>query len=156
MIKHKHYSGGLMVLIGLGTAFESWQYSIGTLAHMGPGYYPFALGILLIIIGALIAFTPDSPDEAQADAAHVTVRENLSKHARAWVAVLGGMVAFIVLGEYGGLIPATFALVALAALGDPKNSLRDCVLLGAGVVAFAVIAFHYGMQMQFPLFTFGN
>ena len=40
-------------------AFVVWQastYSIGTVAKMGPGYFPLVLGILLTIVGLAVTF----------------------------------------------------------------------------------------------------
>ena len=64
--------------------------------------------------------------------------------------VQGGL---IILGTYGGLVPATFSLVFISALGDHNNSVKQSFWLAVGVTAFTVAVFHYGMQMQFPLFT---
>jgi hypothetical protein len=43
----------------------------------------------------------------------------------------------------------------MSALGDPKNSVKASFWLAIGVVAFAIVAFHYGLQLQFPLFSWG-
>lgn len=155
MIKQKFLSAGLMVLIGIGTTVGSFNYNIGEIARMGPGYYPLILGVTLTLLGLLIAFTPDSPDEMLADRQRQAFMASVRSHLRAWVACVGGVIAFIILGKWGGLVPATFVLIFMAAQGDPKNSVPASLLLAAGVTAFAVAVFHYGMQMQFPLFTWG-
>jgi len=153
MRRHKYYSAGFILLIGAATAAGSLQYQMGTLARMGPGYFPLLLGGLLVAIGLLMAVTPDSPDEVRADSEQEPFAVIIRRHLRPWSAVVGGMLAFIVLGKHGGLVPATFTLIFVAALGDRSNSLKACFWLAVGVVAFAVIAFHYGLRMQFPLFT---
>ncbi len=155
MIKQKFLSAGLMVLIGIGTTVGATEYQLGSLARMGPGYYPLALGVILTLLGLLIAFTPDSPDEVVADHGRRHFMETVRSHVRPWVACIGGMLAFIVLGKWGGLVPATLVLIFVAAQGDPKNSLKASLLLAIGVTVFAVAVFRYGMQMQFPLFSWG-
>ncbi|HWK70641.1 MAG TPA: tripartite tricarboxylate transporter TctB family protein [Burkholderiaceae bacterium] len=154
MYKQKYYSAGFMLLIGVATALGSWGYNMGTMARMGPGYFPLLLGVLLAFIGILIAVTPDSPDEIRADAEHEPFVVVARRRLRPWGAAVGGVLAFIVVGRYG-LVPATFALIFCSALGDPKNSLKASFWLAAGVAAFAVAAFHYGLQLQFPLFSWG-
>ena len=54
---HKDVWGGaLMVAIGAGVVWwTALQYPIGTLQRMGPGYFPLALGIILMATGACIA-----------------------------------------------------------------------------------------------------
>lgn len=155
MHKHKYYSAGFMLLIGVATALGSLKYSMGTLARMGPGYFPLLLGILLALVGILLAITPESPDEISAHAQRKPFKAMVRQRLRPWSATITSIVAFILVGKYGGLVPATFTLIFLAALGDPKNSIKASVWLAIGVVTFAVIAFHYGLRMQFPLFTWG-
>lgn len=152
MHKQKYYSAGFMLLIGVFTALGSVDYGMGTLGRMGPGYFPLLLGILLSVIGILIAVTPDSPDEIRADEQQEPLSAIVRRHIRPWSATVGGIIAFIVIGKFGGLVPATFVLIFVSALGDPKNSLKASFWLAVGVVAFAIAAFHYGLQLQFPLF----
>ena len=66
------------------------------------------------------------------------------------------MGVFVLLGAYGGLVPATFASVFIAAMGDRKNTWKSAALLGVVMVVFGVIVFHYGLRVQLPLFAWGN
>jgi hypothetical protein len=137
-----------MMLIGIGTTIGSLDYGLGTLARMRPGYFPLLLGILLMMISALIIATPSIPEEEQDVSSP-------GAHYRPWVFVAIGVVAFMVLGKFGGLVPATFALIFLSALGDRSNSMKAALALAVGMTVMAVGVFHYAMQMQFPLFTWG-
>ena len=53
--KRDFYAGGLMMLLGLGVALKGSSYRAGTLMHMGPGFMPTALGIILVLLGIAIA-----------------------------------------------------------------------------------------------------
>jgi len=154
-VRHKYYAGGLVVLIGMAAALGSRAYNMGTLARMGPGYFPLLLGIILALVGLLILVMPDTPEEVRANAQRMSLKTVVQSRLRPWGATAGGVVAFIVLGRYGGLVPATFVLILMAALGDRNNSLKACFWLAVGVVAFAVVAFHYGLGLQFALFSWG-
>jgi hypothetical protein len=44
---------------------------------------------------------------------------------RGWLCICSSIVAFAVIGKYGGLLPATFAIVFIAALGDRQNTLLN-------------------------------
>ena len=44
-------AGGLMILFGLVAAVNGPNYHVGTLMHMGPGFMPTALGVILILLG---------------------------------------------------------------------------------------------------------
>ncbi len=50
------WSGLMFVATGLGFAAGATNYSFGTSARPGPGYFPFGLGILLAMLGALVLF----------------------------------------------------------------------------------------------------
>jgi len=155
MRRQKYYSAGFICLLGAATALASLKYGLGTLARMGPGYFPLMLGAVLVVIGLIIAVTPEAAETTHTGEAEThSVKTLIARHLRPWSAVVGGMIAFVLLGHHGGLIPATFALIFIAALGDRSNSVQACFWLAIGVVAFAVVAFHYGLRLQFPLFQF--
>ncbi|AHL73821.1 membrane protein [Stutzerimonas stutzeri] len=136
-------SSGLILLIGLGTLLGSLNYEAGTSARMGPGYFPMVLGALLLLIGVLHLATPSASGQDE--------EEDGPPQYRGWVCVIGGMLAFIVLGAYAGLIPATFSLIFISALGDKENSLTTAALLALCMTVIAVLVFSYGLQIQFPL-----
>lgn len=48
------YAGLMFVIFGGLAAWLSTSYSMGTGARMGPGYFPFWLGIVLAALGALV------------------------------------------------------------------------------------------------------
>lgn len=155
MLRQKYLSGGVLFAIGMATALGAREYQLGTMARMGPGYYPLLLGFVMMFLGLLIAVTPESSDETEADQLRKPLAQTLRDHGRPWIAAIGGMVLFIVLGKYGGLAVATFGMVFVTALGDHNNPLKHCFWLAVAVTAFAVLVFHYAMGLQFPLFTWG-
>ena len=59
MFQHRRdfCAGGLMILFGLVAAVNGPNYHIGTLTRMGPGFMPTVLGVVLIILGVMIAGT---------------------------------------------------------------------------------------------------
>ena len=137
-----------MLFIGMATVLGSMSYKVGTLARMGPGYFPLLVGAALMLVALLIAITPPDVHEEATVAA-------FSPQYRAWALVVGAIVLFIVLGRYGGLVPATFALAFVASLADKKNSLKTAMAVAVTLSVMAVVVFHYGLQMQFPLLRWG-
>ncbi|WAI86245.1 MULTISPECIES: tripartite tricarboxylate transporter TctB family protein [Achromobacter] len=142
-----------MVLIGLGAIYGGTNYHIGSLSHMGPGFFPAALGGLLALTGVLIAMsarsgesTPPAPGDGHAHGL---------PDVRGSVCIILGILAFLLLGEYGGLLPATFAVVFISALGDRKNTIKQAILLAIAMSAIAVVVFWWALQLQMPLFRWG-
>ncbi len=147
-IRKDHVGGGLMFIIGVGAALQGATYKVGTLSRMGPGYFPIVLGTILALIGAAI-FVMAGVGEAQA------AKEKLPPEWRAWFCIGFSIVAFMAVGLYGGLIPATVAIVLISALADRKNTLKDAILLSAAMTVIAVVVFWWALQVPFPLFRWG-
>jgi uncharacterized membrane protein len=149
--KRDFYAGGLMTLLGAAITLNSTTYSTGTLMHMGPGMFPFILGIVLTFIGVLILgtalVTPLSDDEA-------ILPKN--REWRGWGCILAGPILFIIFGEFFGMVAGTFACVFVSALGDRTATLKSSLVLAAGVTFFGVLLFSYVLQLPFPMFRWGH
>ena len=145
----RDYLGGvLMIALGVAAAFQGATYRIGTLSRMGPGFFPVALGVILALAGIAIAVTARFEEDAVDTKA-------LPPEWRAWFCICVGIVAFVVLGKYGGLLPATFAIVFVSALGDRGNKPLPAAILALACVVVAVVVFRFALQLQFPLFQWG-
>lgn len=144
---------GLIVLFGSAIAYAGHGYGVGTLEHMGSGFVPLAIGAALVVVGLLLGLAALlSPNDA--DGSPHMQHMNLSglPDLRGGVCIVAGVMAFVVLGEHAGLVPATFASVFIAALGDRKNSVRDAALLAGVMVALALIVFSWALKVQMPAF----
>jgi hypothetical protein len=142
--KRALYSAAVVFLIGVGTTIHSLQYNIGTPARLGPGAFPLMIGVGLVLISFFLLFESKDELEEEEEAGFLL-------QYRGWGLVMVGAILFIVLGKHGGLIPATFASVFVAALGDRDTSFVSAFFLALGVTVFAVVVFHYGLSMPIPL-----
>jgi len=50
------WSGLMFIAVGLGFAWGATEYSFGSSARPGPAYFPFGLGILMAVLGAMVLF----------------------------------------------------------------------------------------------------
>ena len=148
-IKRDYYAGALMILIGLIAAQDARNYSIGSLHHMGPGYFPVALGVILVFLGVLIAGTASTGAAADDESTPIHVEW------RGWACVIAGPILFIVFATFGGLLPATFACVFVSALGDRDTTLKGAVILAACTTVFGIILFSYFLQIPMPIINWG-
>jgi len=150
IVKRDFYAGGLMVLIGLGIALKGSTYRAGTLMHMGPGFLPTALGIVLVLIGIAIAVAALAPGEPEHGGESI-LPENPQWWA--WLCILASPVCFIFFGRYFGMIPGTFMCVFVAALGDKGATWRSTIILSTVVTVFGVALFSYFLQVPMPILT---
>jgi hypothetical protein len=74
---------------------------------------------------------------------------------RGTVCIVLGTLAFLLFGKYGGMIPATFAIVFISALGDRSNSIKQAFLLSVAMCVIAAVVFSWALQLQLPMFTWG-
>lgn len=134
----------LLILMGAAIVAQGLTYKMGELTRMGAGFIPVMLGIALMLVGIAISVTAEPGGFGTA--------QSRPSEWRGWLCVLGGVMAFAVLGALAGLVPATLLSVFIAAMGDRANSVRDSAILAVGVTGVGVLVFVYGLRMPFPLF----
>lgn len=143
----------LLAAIGAVVAIEGYTYHLGTPVRMGPGLVPFVLGLLMILVAILIAAT------AGMSAPRFPAKKKEARDSRGtirgWVCILGGVVSFVVLGRYGGLVPASFVTVFVSALGDREATIKGSALLALVLTVCGVLIFHYALRIQLPLLQWG-
>ncbi|MFF7400408.1 tripartite tricarboxylate transporter TctB family protein [Achromobacter sp. NPDC008082] len=149
-VRREAWAAGTMIVLGLGAIAQASTYTLGSLARMGPGMFPAILGVLLVFLGLIIAKMAASPVAAEEDAEEIPPPE-----WRGWGCIIGGLLAFILVGKFGGLVPATFVLVFISAMGDRQHTWRSAAALAVGVTILGVAVFSWALQLQFPLFRWG-
>lgn len=147
-IRKDHYAGALMFLIGVAAALQGSAYRIGALSRMGPGYFPLALGVILAFIGATIFIMAGM-------GAPPVEKKRPPPEWRAWLLICSSIVAFAVIGRYGGLVVASFAIVFISALADRQNSVTNAILLSAAMTVISVVVFWWALKLAIPLFRWG-
>ena len=50
------WSGLMFLVVGIAFAWGATTYNFGSSARPGPGYFPFGLGVLLALLGAMVLF----------------------------------------------------------------------------------------------------
>jgi hypothetical protein len=161
--RYRDCCGGLLlIVIGLGAAFQAQSYHVGSLRRMGPGFFPAALGIILALAGTVLltsAIAANAPADTAAntgqnDRQHaIAAQSRYAPEWRGWLCICLSVVAFALLAEYTGLLPATFVCVFIAALGDRDNSVRDALLLSIGMSIAGIVVFWWGLGIILPLLS---
>ena len=146
------FSGLMFTLVGGGFAWGATNYTIGTGARMGPGYFPMLLGIFLAVLGALIMF--------YSLVEHKEDRELIGKFAwKPIVFILGANVVFGILlaglPSLGvpamGLIAAIYALVFIASKAGDTFVFKDVFILATILSAGSYLAFIVLLKLQMPV-----
>jgi len=118
---------------------------------MGPGFFPIILGVIMTCLGMLIAGVAATAAAVDDDQLIMPKPE-----WRAWGCILAGPTLFIILGNLGGLIPATFACVFVSAMGDRDSTVKSALILATGVTICGVGLFSYILQVSLPMWRWGS
>jgi hypothetical protein len=137
-----------MILFGLIMALKGPTYQLGTLMHMGPGFLPTVLGVILILLGIAIAGSALTAAEGEDEDILPEKPEWL-----AWGCILASPLVFMLFGSYGGMAPGTFACVFVAAMGDREATIKNSAILAAVITIFGVGLFAYILQVPMPVFA---
>lgn len=136
-------AGLIYVLAGAGFSLGALNYKLGDPARMGPGWFPFWIGILLIAVGIATAATGLKPDTAP------DKLQRLELSTLAWI--IGSVVLFGLLLTKGGLVLALAALVLVSSRGSHEFTWRGTLLALVVLIVFSVGVFIYGINLQIPL-----
>ena len=147
------WGGTLFAVIGLlfaliargfpGLAFMP-GYSMGTPARMGPGFFPFYLGVLLFLLGLVIAI-----GGIRGKPGPETAVEKF--HWGPILYVLGSVVMFGLLLKPIGMLLAGLLLVIVASLGSHEFKLKPVLILGVILAVFCAFVFVGGLKLPIPL-----
>jgi hypothetical protein len=120
-------------------------YAMGTPARMGPAFFPFWLGMILALLGIVIAVN-GYRRQGDADAAFPKFH---------WIPiayVLGAVILFGLILKAVGMLIAGIILVFIASYGNPeKVSVRATSFLAVGLVVFCALVFVWGLKLPIPL-----
>ncbi len=111
------WSGVMFIAVGLAFAWFATSYPMGSAARMGPGWFPFWLGILMALLGALVligSLLPGSP------------RDRVERFDwRTTGLVLGGVLLFGLLMKPLGLYLALLVLVGVSSAAAISSAGRQ-------------------------------
>ncbi|MGH8784645.1 MAG: tripartite tricarboxylate transporter TctB family protein [Cupriavidus necator] len=136
-------SGLLFMLVGFGFSWVARGYSMGTAAKMGPGYFPFWLGIVLALLGALVLWGSLSSKMEEDSLARWDIKTLL------WI--LGSVVLFGLMLKPLGMVLSVLVLVLVSSMASHEFSWKGAILNAIILVLISLGAFVYGINLQMPV-----
>jgi len=135
------WSGVLFVAVGIGALVLGSKYTLGSAARMGPGYFPRMLGILLVVLGGVLALR-----------ALATVGPPVPRF-RWWptVLVLGSVVVFGLIVQTVGLALSTLLLILVASAASPEFRWKEALVAGVVLATLATAVFIVGLKLTLPI-----
>ena len=142
---HRDFWAGLMFLVvGVGFAIGATNYSMGTSARPGAGYFPLGLGVLTALLGAVILF----------EALTIETEDGEPVGRIAWRPMI---VIFLTIMVFGALLPRLGMiltipiLIVMTSLAGDEFHWRG-VAINAAVLTFSSwVIFVWGLKLTMPL-----
>ena len=149
----KDFFAGLMFLgVGVAFAWGATNYSLGSGARMGPGYFPLMLGVLMAVLGAAITFKSLVVETVGGDKVGKWAWKPLFFIIAANV-VFGVMLAGVPALKIPafGLIVAIYAVTFIASMAEAGWKVKNTFILATVLAIGSYIAFVMALKLQFPV-----
>jgi len=140
----KDVAAGLLY-VGFGAAFSlgALNYKLGDPARMGPGWFPFWIGVLLVIVGVFTAYTG-----VRSTAAEEKVKK-LELGSVAWI--IAAVVLFGLLLQPLGMVASLAVLVLVSSRASHEFTWKGAIAVAAALIVFSSAVFIWGINLQISL-----
>lgn len=134
------WAGILFIVTGILFMILSRQYSLGTAAKMGPGYFPTILGGLMAVLGLMVLLPAFKGPQVK------VTRIELRMILLVLVAVAVYAMALPTLG----FIVALFLLILISSFASHEFNLKTTLISSVVLLGFSWLVFVKGLELQFP------
>lgn len=142
--KTKDFKAGLLFMFfGVAAMGISATYRIGTAARMGPGYFPFALGGVLTVLGLVVSLGSLARGQEK--------RETRPFRAKPLVLVISSVTLFGLALQPLGLVFSTLMLVLVASTASDEFKKKEAIPSAFVLLAIVLIVFVYLLDFQIPV-----
>ena len=135
------WAGVLFILFGVAAIIIGSRYNLGTAARMGPGYFPRILGILLMLLGGIIALRGLRLDGGPLQA----------WRWRPTLIVLASVVIFGLILTSVGMAISVVILIVMSSSASSEFRPKEALVSGVLLAALAVGVFVIGLKLQVPI-----
>ena len=138
------WSGLMFSMAGLGFAWGALNYSFGDSSRPGPGYFPFGLGMLLALMGALVLFKALAVESDDGDPIGRVSWQPL-------LLILSAVLLFGALLPRLGLFVALPLLVIVSARAGDDFRWKEVLISAAVLTVLSWLGFVKGLGLALPL-----
>ena len=137
-----------LIVTGIVLGLVAWlYYPLGTVARMGPGFFPLALAMLLSLLGVMLLVS-----------ALVRLRQDKELElappleGRSMISVLAAILAFAATARTLGQVPAIFLTILIATALDRTLTWLERAGIAVALSLLAYVVFRWMLGLQFIAF----
>lgn len=138
------WSGVMFIVVGLAFAWGATNYSFGQSARPGPGYFPFGLGLLMAVLGAIVLFQSLTVETEDGDPIGAFAWKPL-------LIIVGSVVVFGALLPRLGMAITLPILVIVASIAGDEFKLKEAVFNAVILTVGSWAIFIWGLGLTIPL-----
>ena len=138
------WSGLMFLVVGAAFAVGATNYSMGTSARPGAGYFPLILSVILTIMGAVVLF----------EALTIETEDGEPIGAIAWrplIVVVVSIIVFAFLLPTMGMIVAVPVLIVIVSFAGDEFGWIGVVVNAVVLTAFSWLIFVKGLGLTIPM-----
>jgi hypothetical protein len=136
-------TGLLFFVVGLGFAYASLSYRIGTAVQMGSGFFPLALSILLCVLGAIILLSSISPASEEQGLPSIDLKVAFF--------VIAPIVLFALFLQQIGFVLALFMVVICSSFASHELRWHTAITSAVALVCLSIVIFVVLLNVQVDL-----
>jgi hypothetical protein len=138
------WSGVMFTVVGIVFAVGATNYTMGTGARPGPGYFPLLLSVILAILGAVVLFKSLTIETEGGDPIGNVAWRPLLVIVVA-IAIFGAMLPRL------GLFISVPVLIIITSFAGDEFKWRGVLIAAASLTVFSWLIFVAGLKLTIPL-----
>jgi hypothetical protein len=138
------WSGLMFIVAGVVFAVGATNYSMGSSARPGPGYFPLLLSVIMAILGAIVLFKSLVIESRGGD--------RIGSIAwRPLLVILASIAVFAVMIDRLGMILSVPVLIAISSLAGDEFRWRGVLISAVVLTVFSWLIFVWGLKLTIPV-----
>ncbi len=138
------WSGIMFLVVGIVFAVGATNYSMGTGARPGPGYFPLILSVILAIIGAVVLFKALTIETEGGDPIGDIAWRPL-------LVIVASITVFGALLPRLGMVITIPVLIVMVSFAGDEFKWRGVVIASVVLTVFSWLIFVAGLNLTIPL-----
>jgi len=137
-------SGLMFVLVGAGFAIGATNYSMGSSARPGAGYFPLMLSVILVVLGAIVLFKSLTIESANGDLIGSIAWKPLT-------IIVAAIVIFGICLDRLGMVVTVPILIIIASFAGDEFRWRGVIISSIVLTFFSWAVFVLGLKLTIPM-----